>query len=172
MNCRETKDIILESLTGTTPPDRRRALLVHLDECSSCRREAAQMEETVTMLRVAPDPHLPEGRWTEFMASLERRIARERTGWRRLLRVLRTPRIAWGTAAATSMVVVALGFVLLTHPFSAPDQTANESQVDLSGVVTESVVQFLPSVSTSVTSWKAGFSTPDVSYELISVGGK
>lgn len=171
MNCNETKELILESLTGTTPPDRRRALVAHLHDCSSCRREAAQMEETVTMLRAAPDSRLPEGHWTEFMAALERRIARERTGWRRLVRLFRTPRIVWGMAATISVVVV-LGFVLLMQPFSPSDQAAQESQVDLGGVVTESVVQFLPSMSTSLTSWKAGLSSPDVSYELISVGGK
>jgi anti-sigma factor RsiW len=172
MNCKETKDLILESLTGTTPPDRRRGLIAHLEECSSCRREAAGMEETVAMLRAAPDPRFPEGHWTEFMSVLERRLARERTGWRRLIRVLRKPRVAWGTAATTSVVVVALGFVLFMQPFSQPDRAADETQVDLSGVVTESVVQSLPSMSTSLTSWKAGLSTPDVSYELISVGGK
>jgi anti-sigma factor RsiW len=171
MNCQETKDLILESLTGTTPPDRRRGLIAHLEDCSSCRREAAGMEETVAMLRAAPDPRFPEGHWTEFMSVLERRLARERTGWRRLIRLLRTPRIAWGTAATTSIVVVALGFVLLAQPFS-PSNQADESQVDLGGVVTESVVLSLPSMSTALTSWRAGLSSPDVSYELISVGGK
>jgi len=38
--------------------------------------------------------------------------------------------------------------------------------------VTESVVLSLPSMSTALTSWRAGLSSPDVSYELISVGGK
>ncbi|MGH2360394.1 MAG: anti-sigma factor family protein [bacterium] len=172
MNCEEAKDLILESLTGTTPPDRRRALVTHLEDCPSCRREAAGMEHTMVMLRAAPEPRLPEGHWAEFMNALDRRVALDMTGWRRLLRLLRTPRIAWGAAAGTSVVVVALGFALFVQPFAGSERAADESQVDLSGVVTESVVQSLPSMSTALTSWKAGLSAPDVSYELISVGGK
>lgn len=173
MNCREARDLILESLTGTTPPDRRRALLAHLQECSSCRREAAEMEETVGMLRAVPEPRLQGDLWAEFMVALDRRIAEEMTGWRWLVRLLRTPRIAWGAAAATSVVVVALAVILFVWPFSQSERAANDdAQADLSGLVTESVVQSFPSMTTVLTSWKAGLSAPDVSYELTSTGGR
>lgn len=170
MNCKEAKDFMLETLTGSTPPDLRRVLVAHLEDCSTCRTNAAGMEDTVAMLRAVPDPRLAPGHWAEFMGALDRRVALDTTGWRALRRLLRTPRIAWSTAAATSVIVVVLGFVLLTQPFTP--QVSDESRVDLSGVVTESVVQSLPSMSTVLTSWKAGFSAPDVSYELISVGGR
>ncbi len=173
MNCRDTKDLILESLTGTMPPDRRSALLAHLDECSSCRREAAGMEETVGTLRAVPEPRLPDGHWSAFMVALDRRIAQENAGWRRLVRLFRAPWIAWTTAAATSVVVVAFAMTFLVQPFGQPDRAADEdAQVDLSGLVTESVVQSLPSMTASLASWKAGFSAPDVSYELLAPGGK
>lgn len=172
MDCKEARDLILECLSGTTPPHHRRALVAHLEDCSVCRREVAEMEDTVAMLRAVPDPRLAPGHWAEFMSALDRRVVLETTGWRRLSRLLRTPRIAWSTAAATSVVVVALGFVLFAQPFPRPERASDESQVDLSGVVTESLVQSFPSMSTALTSWKAGLSAPDVSYELISVGGK
>lgn len=173
MNCKEARDLLIECVTGTETPDRRRTLVGHLEDCSSCRTEALRMEEMVGMLRTVPEPHLPEGHWAQFMAALDRRLAEETRGWRRLIHLFRTPRVAWSTAAATSIVVVTLGIALLVQPFSQPDRTAeDESQVDLSGVVTESVVQSLPSMTTSLASWRAGFSAPDVSYELISVGGK
>lgn len=173
MNCRDATDLILESLTGTTPPDRRRALLAHLDECSSCRREAAEMEESVGKLRAVGEPRLPDGHWAAFMGALERRIAQENAGWRRLVRFFRMSRIAWTTAAATSVAAVALAIIFLVQPFGRHNRAADEdAQADLSGFVTESVVQSMPSMTASLASWKAGFSAPDVSYELLPAGGK
>lgn len=173
MNCREAQDLLIECVTGMTPPDRRRALLGHLENCPSCRREAEGVEGMVALLRTVPEPRMPEGHWTQFMAALDRRVAQETTGWRRLVRLIRTPRIAWSTAAATSVVMVALGIALLVRPVRQPDRAAEEDpHAYLNALVTDSVVQSLPSMSSLLASWKAGLTASEVPYEPLPTGGQ
>lgn len=173
MNCDQANNLMLECLTGTMPPDGRRALQAHLNTCASCRRRAQEMEETVGLLRTVPEPHLPEAHWPQFMAALDRRLDRETTGWRRFVRWVRTPRIAWSTAAATSAMVVALGIALLVQPASEFERASVEDpSAYLRGLVTDNIVQAMPSMSTALTSWKAGLDASEVPYEFPPIGGE
>lgn len=169
MDCREARDLLLETLTGTTPPDVRRRLAEHLVTCEVCRSEASTLEETAVLLRAVPEPRLLEGHWAEFMAALDRRLEADRQQpWARVRRWVRTPLHAWSTAVATSAVVVALGLALLGHPvdqarISTIDQPAS---VQVQGLMTDAMVKTLPAMNASLAVWKAGLGASEVPYEL------
>lgn len=171
MDCQEARDLIVESLTGTTPPDVRRSLAAHLTACAACRVVAAEVEQAVHLLRAAPEPRIPEGYWAAFTAALDARVAREKAGWRRWFGWARSPRLAWSTAAAASVLVVALGLARLTQPAGVDRGRVDDPTAGLSGLMTEAVVQTMPAMSAALESWKAGFSAADVSYEM-SGGGE
>jgi len=99
VDCREARDLLLEAISGTTPPELRRALVRHLEACESCRHEAAALEETAALLRAVPEPPLRDGYWDAFMAGLDRRLQADRgQPLARLTRWIRTPLHAWSTA--------------------------------------------------------------------------
>jgi|GEM_PF-1150050 len=165
VSCKEARDLLLEVVSGTTPPDARRALWRHLDVCEDCRREAAALEETVVLLRAVPEPHLGDEHWARFMAGLDRRLESARAApWARTPRWFRHPVHAWTTAAATVALVVVLGLTLSGRPWSR--QAAEPEPNPLRGFATQSVVDALPAMDASLAVWKAGFGAPDVSYEL------
>lgn len=168
MTCKAARALMLECLTGTTPPDVRRALQAHLHTCAACRQEAQTLEETVTLLRAVPAPRLLAAYWGTFMAALERRFQHETPGtWRRLVRWLRNPRTAWSTAAATSALVVALGIALLVHPTNQIESPAPPGPTgSLHGLVTDSIVQSMPSMVAAINLWKDGLTAVEVSYEF------
>lgn len=47
MACKELIDVLSEYLDGSLPPDDRRRLEVHLDECPYCVNYVMQMKETI-----------------------------------------------------------------------------------------------------------------------------
>lgn len=155
MNCRETRDTLLETLTGRTPPDLRRAVAAHLDVCADCRAEAARLEETVALLRTTPDPDPPAGFWPGFMIQLEERIAREPVSlWKNLRRRLSLPTLA--PTAATAIVVVVFVISTLLRPTTAPD-AANP----LAPYLTDSMRTLLPSLEQTVQLWQSGLAGTD-----------
>ncbi len=157
---------MLEALTGATAPDRRRALQTHLAACPTCQAEAAALEETVTLVRSAPEPRLIEGHWADFMAGLDRRLAADRLPpWPRFLRWVRTPRHAWATAAATSAVAVAVVLALLGRPSPQVAVTPSPPEVIPRGYVTEAVRVTMPAMTGSLAVWKAGINAFEVSYD-------
>ena len=174
MNCKEARDLLIVCLTGTAPPDERRALQAHLETCAVCRDEGRALEETVAFLRTAPEPQLPEAQWTAVIAALDRRLQQDASGsWRQVVRWIRNPRIAWSAAAATSALVVALGVMLLVHPNPQTDRVALEDPAArIHGFITESIVQSLPAMAVAVDTWKAGLSAAEVPYESLPAGGE
>ncbi len=152
MNCRDARDLMLEALTTSAPPDVRRVLLVHLDACASCRAEAGQFEELVALLRVLPDPAPPAGFWPEFMTALERRLAHDGSWWGRILRWMRTPRVSWTAAVATAVIAVIIALTFTVAPTSPPVPSP------VSGLVTDSVRQTAPGVQATLTFWNNGLS--------------
>lgn len=164
MDCEAARDLLIESVTGTTPPDLRRALDAHLRTCEACRAQAADLAHTVAVLRAVPEPHLPEELWTGFMGELDRRLEQETAGWRDVVRWVRKPRLAWSTAAASALVV-ALSAALLVHPTQRERVPSEEQSLRLDPFLTESVVQAIPSVTATLDLWKAGFTAADVSYD-------
>lgn len=171
MNCSEARHLIIECMTGTTAPDTRRALAAHLETCAACRAVAADTAPMVSLLRAAPEPRVPEGQWAAFMRALDGRLARETSGWRRLVPWMRSPRLAWGTAAAASVLVVALGVARLLHPAGVEQAGSGDPSLPLQGMMTESVLQTMPAMSAALDLWKAGLVAADVPYEL-SGGGE
>lgn len=156
--------MIVESLTGTTPPDQRRALQAHLEACAGCRAQARELEETAGLLRAAPEPRIPEGYWAAFMAALDQRVAQESQGWRQLVRWIRSPRLAWSTAA--SAAVVALGMtLLLLRPAGQLSTLSPDPNALIRGFMTEAIVQSMPSMSVALDFWKAGLTAFEVPYE-------
>ncbi|HEV8338829.1 MAG TPA: zf-HC2 domain-containing protein [bacterium] len=159
MTCRETRDALIETVTGRTPPDLRRAVAAHLEVCANCRREAARFEETVALLRAGPDPDPPLGFWPGFMVQLEERIAREPVGlWARLRRRLTVP--ALGPAAATAVVVVVFVVSTLLRPALGPGPEA-QTPNPLAPYLTDSMRTLLPSLEQTVQIWQSGLGGTD-----------
>lgn len=167
MECAEARDLLIEVLSGTTPPDVRRALRRHLENCSECRREAEALEVTSALLRSAPEPRLPEGHWADFMAAFDRRLAAERSHpWPRLVRWMRNPVHAWGTAAATAAIVTALGLTQLVGPNFPQAETIDPQAAPMQAFMTERMVSTMPSMDVSLAVWKASLGTSDDPYDL------
>lgn len=166
MNCQEARDLMLETLTGTTVPDVRRLVEAHLADCPACRQEAAALEETALLLRTAPEPALHDDHWDTFMVRLQARIETERRApWARVLRWLQQPRHVWTTAAATTALVIGLGMALLVQP-GAPPTTVDLPSGQLAGFVSPQVVRAMPAMTTSLSVWKSGLGSRDVPYDL------
>jgi anti-sigma factor RsiW len=168
MNCPDVRELIVETLSGTTPPDLRRAVEAHLASCAACRAEAEHLEETARALRSIPDARLRDEYWPEFMARLAARLATERDRpWNRIRRWLRNPRHAWSTAGATAALIVALGaaWLLPAGPAAQPDLTL-ETSATVVRLLSPQVVERMPAMNASLAVWKAGLGTGEVSYDL------
>lgn len=165
MTCSEARDLLLEALSGTTPPDTRRALRSHLEGCPACRGEAEAFEHTSALLRSVPELRLPEGHWADFMTVLDRRLSAERNQpGPRVLRWIRNPVHAWSTAAATSAVVVALGIALLTSPTPRPASVTQDAPVQV--FMTERMVTAMPAMDASLEVWRASLGASEDPYDL------
>ncbi len=155
MTCTEARALMLECLTGSTPPDTRRALQAHLQTCPACVAEAQGVEETVALLHAAPDPHLSEGQWAEFSHALQLRIDRESlTVWARFRGWLQVPRVAWGMAAATATLAVVLVVTTVFHS-TPPRAQLVDLPAPLRGLVTESMRRSSSSMATTLDLWNA-----------------
>lgn len=170
MNCQDVRELIVETLSGTTPPDLRRAVETHLASCAACRAEASDVEETAQLLRRVLDAHLRDEHWDAFMTRLDARLAADlRRPWNRVRRWFHNPRHAWSTAAATAALVVALGALLLgpVNPAAESDDPDAARVIEL---LSPQVVEGMPAMNASLAVWKAGLGAGEVSYEL--TGGR
>lgn len=166
--CREARDLLLETLTGSTPPDLRRRLSDHLAACEACRAEAVALEEATARLRAVPEPRLPEGYWAEFMAALDRRLAADRQRpWARIQRWVRNPIHAWSTAVAAAALVLVLTFSLRTPPADLARTSTADQPAAVEGLMTDAMVRSLPAMNVSLTVWKAGLGASEVPYDLV-----
>lgn len=170
MNCENARHLIVETLTGTVPPDLRRAVEEHLASCRDCRAEAAMVEETIGLLRAVPEARLREEHWADFMARLERRLETGRSIWEHLRRWWQNPRHAWQTVAATSVLIIALGAAWMMQPGLQVVEVPSPTNAQLHVFVTDAVRQGMPGISSSLTVWKAGLGASEVTYEL--TGGR
>lgn len=158
MRCTEAREALLETLTGRTPPDERRAVAAHLAECTACRQEAAGLEQTVAFLRSAPDPEPPEGFWAGFMARLDTLIRRHPVSLRaRLARVLRAGGLVPAAATAAAALLFAVSSTV-TRP-ALPVETSPQAQV--APYLTESMRTLLPHLDETVQIWQSGLGAQD-----------
>ncbi len=165
MTCEEARNLMLECLTGSTPPDARRALQDHLQTCQVCAAEAQGVEDTVALLRTVPDRQLSESQWGQFAQALQVRLAQETVPvWVRLMHWLRRPRVAWGTATATAALVAAL---VVSIAFRVPAPVA---QTDLPlawrAMVTDSMTRAAPSMTGTLEVWTAQLAETPADLEL------
>src|SRR5574341_232084 len=164
MKCVEARELLVETLSGTTPPDLRRAVMSHLASCAGCRAEAAVLEETAQLLRGVPDAHLRDEHWDVFMTRLDARLAREqRHVWGRVQRWLRQPRHAWTAAGATAVLVAVLSFALLGPGGRTPvtDRPPDAVTARVLTLVSPRVVEDMPAMNASPAVWKAGLGASD-----------
>ncbi len=167
MICDEARALMLVCLTGSTPPDARRALQAHLESCRTCAAEAQGLEETMVLLRAVPDPQLSEAQWAEFSRTLQLRFAREpMTVWARVVRGLRMPRVAWGMAATTVAVVVVLA-VTTVFRATPPPVTVADLPTAWRGMVTDSMTRAIPSMATTLDVWTAQLAEAPTATELV-----
>lgn len=159
VRCEEARFALLDVLIGRTPPDVRRVVDAHLAICGECRQEAADLEETIGLLRHVPAPAVPEGFWADFMIRLEQQIGREpvRIGTR-LRRWLATPPRILGPVAATAAVAVILGASSLLRQ---PETLRPSLHAQVAPFLTESMKTFLPRLSETVQLWQSGLGALD-----------
>lgn len=153
MICQEARDLMVECVTGSTPPDTRRTLLAHLQECAACAAEARTFEETTALLHAVPEPHVSKTQWQEFSSALQLRLDREaRSPWSRVQQWLRRPAVAWGTAVATAAFVVVVAGSLLVRTTPPPTAFRPLPQ-SVGGLVTESMAQMASSMNATLAVW-------------------
>lgn len=165
MTCREVQELIVETLSGTTPPELRRMVEAHLASCAACRAEAAAAEEVARTLRRLPEASLREGHWDAFMARLDARLAAEqRRPWNALRRWLRHPRHAWSAAAATAVLLVALGTAVFAPalPPGPPGHAPVPSAASVREFISPEVVAGMPGLDASLAVWRAGLGAGDL----------
>jgi putative zinc finger protein len=61
MTCPEARELLSGLLDDALAPAERQAIDVHLATCAECRRELAELRETVTLLKRLPPVHAPAG---------------------------------------------------------------------------------------------------------------
>ncbi len=109
-------------LDGALPDHEAVQVEAHLEGCSSCREELAQLRTTVTLLQEVEPMKAPE----EFSAEVRRRIERltqatQHSPWTRLRAVLSWRTAPWRTvAAATAVVLVGIFAVNLLREAGVP----------------------------------------------------
>ena len=173
MTCREAQQLLVEILSGSTPPDQRRRVDAHLATCAACRAVAARVEQTMGLLREVPAARVRDDLWDGFMRVLETRLAAERRRpWARLRRWLQRPLHAWAGAAAAAALVVGLGATVMVpeRPPAAADRFPDEASVQIMEMVSPQVVEGIPGMEASLSVWKAGLGAGGVSSEL--TGGR
>ncbi len=167
MTCDEARALMLECLTGSTPPDARRALQAHLESCRTCVAEARGLEETMVLLHGVPDPQLSEVQWAEFSRTLQLRLAREPMPvWARVVRGLRMPRVAWSMAATMVAVVVVLAMATVFRA-TPPPVTVVDLPTAWRGMVSDSMRQAIPSMATTLDVWTTQLAEAPTATELV-----
>ncbi|MDQ7858255.1 MAG: zf-HC2 domain-containing protein [Armatimonadota bacterium] len=158
LGCREAMDLLVEAATGTVPPAVRASVVAHLVGCPACRREAAALEETASLVRAAGRFTVPPGFWPAFTDRLQARVALERLPVSaRWARWLARPRHALAAAVLTAALGLAaatagrLGFL-----GGAPSDPADAFDAQLRGLVTETMTATLPSLAETIDTWRAG----------------
>jgi anti-sigma factor RsiW len=160
LRCQDVLDRLVEAATGSGSSGDRAAVLEHLAACPRCRHEAASLEATVEHLQEAGKFVTPPGFWNAFMVRLHDQIAAEQTpAALRLRRWLASPRHAWGTAAASTAIVLLVSAVLRFTP--ARPTPSDPVRDEARGLVTTTMRQTLPSLGEMLDTWRAGL-TPDV----------
>ncbi|MGH2374656.1 MAG: zf-HC2 domain-containing protein [Candidatus Methylomirabilaceae bacterium] len=153
--CQDILERLIEGATGPVPPAERAPILEHLATCATCRREAVEIEATISRLRTSGEFSAPPGFWSDFMEGLDRRLADERMPL--LLRIrtaLSTRRYAWGTAVATLAVVLAISTTVRVGP--RPASQSDPIRTSARGLVTTTMTTTLPSLGEMIDVWSAG----------------
>jgi anti-sigma factor RsiW len=156
--CREAMDLLVEAVTGTVPPSARASLAAHLAGCAACRREAAALEETATLVRAAGRFAVPPGFWSAFADRLQARLALERLPVAaRWTRWLARPRHAVAAAALIAALGLAAATAVRLGPAGGPPaDPAGALDAQLRGLVTEAMSVTLPSLAETIDTWRAG----------------
>jgi anti-sigma factor RsiW len=163
--CQDILDRLIEATTGSIPPHERAGIAEHLAACQRCRDEAAAIEGTVAYLRAARQFTVPPGFWTEFTDRLHERIADGRRPLSdRLRRWMASPRHAWGTAALTAVLVVAVAILVRFGP--APPAPQDPANTSARALMTDTMTKTLPSLADMLETMRAGLaqdsdSSPD-----------
>ena len=115
MNCERYREQIPECLAGRLDPAARERLIEHLEICSGCRSDLAELNAVWRGLEAMPQPEPGRSMKTRFMETLEayqegylesqRRQSYERAGW---WRGWWPARPVWQAAFAALLVIVGI----------------------------------------------------------------
>lgn len=73
MNCEEVRELLIDALDGTLPPERSGAVAAHLRDCGACREELEALREAEAAVRSIPRVAAP----ADFLARVNARIDAE-----------------------------------------------------------------------------------------------
>ncbi len=106
MHCSEIQEKLSAFYDGALRETEGAAIEAHLRECAECQRELTSLQTTSRLLQVWEAPKISPRVQRAFIAKLEERAARQ--PWWATLFVGWQKQVAWATAAAAVLMVVAL----------------------------------------------------------------
>ncbi len=129
MNCDQVRSRLGEYLDGEVRDPQRQEIAAHLDRCAACAAELEQLRELARALNAPTNAPVPsEALWASIARRLDQPAVsgarRGASGRRRRWRwLLRRPL----ATAASLLITVGLGWLVVTAPWEAP---AGASQID------------------------------------------
>ena len=120
MNCERIREQISEALAGRLDKAAREALVEHLESCTGCRTEVAELNavwrglETVKAgMEAAPDPErTPGARTPGAKVRFQEMLAAYQAGMAAVQPAVRKPRLAWFPAQPVWQLAAAAGLLL------------------------------------------------------------
>lgn len=110
----EVRNQMPDYLEGDLPLDRRALFDAHLDECSECAREIAEMRWTIGALRTLPEPEAPGQMVDDVMRRI--RLGEGQTTLLDRLSALGSALLSPRILAPISVAAIAAGVLLGTEP--------------------------------------------------------
>lgn len=120
MRCSAIQGKLSAFYDGALRETERAAVEAHLRECAECQRELTSLQTTSQLLQAWEAPKVNPRVQMAFMAKLEERAARQ--PWWAALFAGRQKQVAWTTAAAAVLMVVAWG---VNRPTPQPDDESS-----------------------------------------------
>jgi hypothetical protein len=112
--CRELREILVESLEGALDPEVEASVRAHLEECAECSRWLGTYRREEESWKAAGGPEPGDEYWEDLTDRIMARVRAPAIETRRARRwwlpSLGRPMLAWGTAAAV-VVLVGIGVI-------------------------------------------------------------
>ena len=112
-SCKEFSSLLVKKLTGEILHHEKRALDIHLAQCSSCATEEREFTDTLQRIDSFPDPEIPAELYENTRQMILGRLKQEksRLAWFTRIPVTRHWRALFPLAAGLAMTAVSYGLI-------------------------------------------------------------